>query len=110
MSLKAERPTGSSRAAPSRAGDMPAGAARRSAESSSRAAARRPMLLTGIRRLDLLAIALFVVCALLMFRLSLFEGWTFVGDSDRLNTALNIRLFETDAIRARGSVPTWSDD
>src|ERR1044071_9037029 len=51
-----------------------------------------------------------IVVAVLLFRLSLFEGWTFVGDSDRLNTALNIRLFETDAVRARGSVPTWSED
>src|SRR5689334_6363935 len=56
------------------------------------------------------ATLLFVACALLLFRLSLFEGWTFVGDSDRLNTDLNVRLFEVDAIHARGSVPTWSDD
>jgi hypothetical protein len=61
-------------------------------------------------RTHLVASLLFVVCALVLFRLSLFEGWTFVGDSDRLNTALNVRLFEVDAIHARGSVPTWSDD
>lgn len=64
------------------------------------AAARHPHLLAGL---------LFVACAVVLFRLSLIEGWTFVGDSDRLNTALNVRLFETDAIRARGSVPTWSE-
>ena len=63
-----------------------------------------------LRRADVLVLVLFVACALFLFRLSLFEGWTFVGDSDRLNTALNVRVFETDAIRARGSVPTWIDD
>lgn len=61
-------------------------------------------------RTHLVAALLFVACALILFRLSLFEGWTFVGDSDRLNTDLNVRLFEVDAIHARGSVPTWSDD
>jgi len=46
---------------------------------------------------------------MLLFRLTLFEGWTFVGDSDRLNTALNVRLFEVDALRTRGSIPAWSE-
>src|SRR5215213_2173649 len=63
-----------------------------------------------LSRWHLGATLLFVACALLLFRLSLFQGWTFVGDSDRLNTDLNVRLFEVDAIHARGSVPTWSDD
>jgi hypothetical protein len=48
--------------------------------------------------------------AVLLFRLSIFEGWTFVGDSDRLNTVLAVRLFETNALRERGSVPTWTED
>src|SRR5262245_33818898 len=63
-----------------------------------------------LARAHLVATLLFVGCALLLFRLSLLQGWTFVGDSDRLNTDLNVRLFEVDAIHARGSVPTWSDD
>ncbi len=61
------------------------------------------------RATDLAATALFVGCALLLFRISLFEDWTFIGDPDRLNSVLNTRLFETDAVRARGTVPTWSD-
>ena len=44
-----------------------------------------------------------------LFRLSLFEGWTFVGDSDRLNTFLNVRLFEVRSIQERGTVPFWSE-
>jgi hypothetical protein len=47
--------------------------------------------------------------SVILFRLSLFEGWTFVGDSDRLNTVLSIRLFETDQLRARGSISTWTE-
>ena len=46
----------------------------------------------------------------MLFRLSLFEGWTFVGDSDRLNTVLNVRLFETDQLRTRGSISTWVEE
>src|SRR6185295_16754327 len=44
-----------------------------------------------------------------LFRLSLFEGWTFVGDSDRLNTVLSVRLFETDGLRTRGSISAWTE-
>ena len=50
-----------------------------------------------------------VILILVLFRLSLFQGWTFIGDSDRLNTVLAVRLFEVDQIQARGSVPTWTD-
>ena len=72
----------------------------------------RPRLPSGlrVRRADFVAALVFVACALALFRLSLLQEWTFIGDSDRLNTALNVRLFETEAIRARGSVPTWSGD
>jgi hypothetical protein len=48
-------------------------------------------------------------CVLFLFRLSLFAGWTFIGDSDRLNTILNARLFEVVALEKRGSIPFWSD-
>jgi hypothetical protein len=57
----------------------------------------------------LIALALLIGCALFLFRLSLFEGWTFVGDSDRLNSVLNTRLFEVGALHQWGRVPYWSD-
>ena len=47
--------------------------------------------------------------ALFLFRLSLFEGWTYIGDSDRLNNMLNLRLFEVFSILKRGSVPSWNE-
>ena len=52
---------------------------------------------------------LFAACALFLFRLSLFEGWTFIGDSDRINSVINTRLFEVGALRERGDIPAWSD-
>jgi hypothetical protein len=58
---------------------------------------------------DLLVLLVFLAVSAVLFRLSLFEGWTFVGDSDRLNTVLSVRLFETDALRTRGSIPTWTE-
>ncbi|MCC7367455.1 MAG: hypothetical protein IT306_03475 [Chloroflexi bacterium] len=60
-------------------------------------------------RTAILAHLLFLVTALGLFRLSVFGGWTFVGDSDRLNTVLNVRAFELASLAARGSVPTWSE-
>lgn len=57
----------------------------------------------------LIAGAVLVGCAIGLFRLSLFEGWTFLGDSDRLNTVLNVRLFELQWLRERGSIPTWDE-
>src|SRR5688572_3072587 len=65
--------------------------------------------LSRVGRADLLAGLIFVGCALGLFRLSLFQGWAFIGDSDRLNTVLNVRLFEVLSILQRGSVPTWSE-
>jgi hypothetical protein len=58
---------------------------------------------------DVVALLALVGCALVLFRLTIFEGWTFVGDSDRANTFLNIRLIEVTAIQQRGSVPTWNE-
>src|SRR5215218_7224325 len=57
----------------------------------------------------LLALALLIGCALFLFRLSLFEGWAFIGDSDRLNSVLNTRLFEIGALHQWGRIPYWSD-
>ncbi len=56
-----------------------------------------------------LACAFLAVCAVALFRLSLFQGWSFIGDSDRLNTVLNVRVFEMVSILSRGSVPSWSE-
>jgi hypothetical protein len=47
-------------------------------------------------------------CALFLFRLSLFQGWAFIGDSDRLNSVINTRLFEILSLREHGSIPFWS--
>ena len=68
-----------------------------------------PEVARSSRFADVVAGLIFVACALLLFRLSLSGGWTFVGDSDRLNTVLNVRLFEVLSILQRGSVPTWSE-
>jgi hypothetical protein len=54
-------------------------------------------------------LAALAIMILALFRLSLFEGWTFVGDSDRLNTVLSVRLFEVNQIQSRGSVSSWTD-
>src|SRR3954468_21598929 len=62
-----------------------------------------------VSRGDVAALLALAACALMLFRLTIFEGWTFVGDSDRANTFLNIRLLEVTAIQQRGSVPTWTE-
>ena len=67
---------------------------------------------TGLRTLrlvDFAAISALAIFPVLLFRKILAHGWTFIGDSDRLNTFLNIRLFETDWIRASGRVPGWDE-
>ena len=56
-----------------------------------------------------IALALLVGCAVYLFRLSVFQGWAFIGDSDRLNSVLNTRLFEIGALHQWGRVPFWSD-
>jgi hypothetical protein len=48
-----------------------------------------------------------VVC--IVFFPHLFGINTFIGESDRLNSYLNIRLAEFDAFRDYGRVPGWSD-
>lgn len=49
------------------------------------------------------------VVVVALFRLTLFQGWTFIGDSDRLNAYLPVRLFEVASIWERGSVATWNE-
>ena len=58
---------------------------------------------------DLVASLLLLGAALALFRLSLFQGWTFVGDSDRLTNIVNLRLFEVTSLLKRGAVPAWSE-
>lgn len=58
---------------------------------------------------DIVAQVIFLVTAFGLFRLSVFQGWSFIGDSDRLNTVVNVRLFEVLSILQRGSVPAWSE-
>ena len=58
---------------------------------------------------DVVALILIVGCVLFLFRLSLFAGWTFIGDSDRLNNIFNARLFEVVSLQKRGYIPFWSD-
>src|SRR5690348_6710455 len=57
-------------------------------------------------KLLLMGLAIIIVA---LFRLTLLDGWTFVGDSDRLNTVLNARLFEVNQIQSRGSISMWTD-
>jgi hypothetical protein len=44
----------------------------------------------------------------LVFRQQLFGAAVFIGESDRLNTYLNMRLAEYDALQAYGRVPAWN--
>jgi hypothetical protein len=62
-----------------------------------------------IARTDLLVLAAFAAYAALLFRLTLFEGWTFIGDSDRVNDYLSVRVFEMLTIQQHGFPSTWSD-
>jgi len=62
-----------------------------------------------LSRADVVALVLIATCVLSLFRLSLFAGWTFIGDSDRLNNIFNARLFEVVSLQKRGSIPFWSD-
>lgn len=69
----------------------------------------RHAITAQLRPRDLAAFLFLAGCGLLLFRLSLFQGWTFIGDSDRANTFLNIRLFEVRSLQELGRVPTWND-
>jgi len=58
---------------------------------------------------DAIAGLILVGCVLGLFRLSLFQGWTFIGDPDRLNNIMNLRLFEVVSLLERGAIPAWSE-
>jgi hypothetical protein len=64
-------------------------------------------LLRGAAQCGPFLVFLAVVC--IVFFPHLFGMNTFIGDSDRLNSYLNIRLAEFDAFRDYGRVPGWSD-
>jgi Bacterial membrane protein YfhO len=61
-----------------------------------------------IGRLDAGAFLVLAILAVLVFRVHVFGQGTFVGDGDRLNSFLNMRLFEVDSLRAR-QAPTWNE-
>ena len=50
-----------------------------------------------------------LMATLVVFGGHLFGNETFIGDSDRLNSYLNMRLFQYDGIRDYGRVPLWND-
>jgi hypothetical protein len=66
------------------------------------------------RRVALNRHDLFAACGLVILSLGLLAPHllglsTFVGDSDRLNIFLNLRLLEVDAWQTLGRVPAWHD-
>jgi hypothetical protein len=68
---------------------------------------RRGRVLAGPS--DLAALLILAAMGLWLFRMHLLGDSTFIGDSDRLNTFLNIRKFEVDSIQRLGRVPAWND-
>ena len=60
-------------------------------------------------RADVLAMAALVLLSLSLFGPHLAGQSTFIGNSDRLYTFLNVRLFETEQLRRHGTVPAWTD-
>jgi len=61
------------------------------------------------RRYGWLAGGVIAAAVLIVFGDHLFGVSTFIGDSDRLNSYLNLRLFEYDSIRTLGRVPLWNE-
>jgi hypothetical protein len=55
-----------------------------------------------------LVLALLVCGVALVFWQQLVGAAVFIGESDRLNTYLNMRLAEHDALRTYGRVPAWN--
>lgn len=58
---------------------------------------------------DGLAVAALVGLGLLVFGPHMIGLTTYIGNSDRLHTFLNIRKFEVDALQTIARVPTWND-
>jgi ABC-type multidrug transport system fused ATPase/permease subunit len=54
--------------------------------------------------------ALLAVAAALLFSPHLLAFATFIGDSDRLNSLLNMRLFEVRSIQTLGWIPQWNEN
>ena len=54
---------------------------------------------------DLAALLILAAMGLWLFRMHISGDSTFIGDSDRLNTFLNIRKFEVDSIQRIARVP-----
>src|SRR6266536_4157908 len=74
-------------------------------EATGRVAVRR----LSVPRGDVAAVLGLVVIGLALFGPHLLGLSTFVGNSDRLHTFLNMRELEVDSWQALGRVPAWSD-
>jgi hypothetical protein len=55
-----------------------------------------------------LALAVIIIAVLIVFGQHVFGYGTFIGESDRLNSYLNVRLWEYDAMHRFHHVPSWS--
>src|SRR6266508_2310578 len=55
-----------------------------------------------------IVLALLIGGVAVVFWQQLVEAAVFIGESDRLNTYLNMRLAEYDALRTYGRVPAWN--
>src|SRR5262249_15784899 len=58
---------------------------------------------------DLFAVVGLVALSLALFGPHVLALSTFIGNSDRFNTFLNVRLLAVDAWQSLGRVPAWSD-
>ncbi|MDP3561075.1 MAG: hypothetical protein Q8R83_02705 [Legionellaceae bacterium] len=59
---------------------------------------------------NIYAILLLAVCSCLVFQDFILSNMIFIGDSDRLNTFLNIRKFQIDSLQEYGHVPVWNEN
>src|SRR4051794_18206047 len=60
-------------------------------------------------RMDALAMVVLTMLSVALFGPHVLGLGTFIGNSDRLHTFLNMREFEVHALQTLGRVPAWSD-
>jgi hypothetical protein len=73
-----------------------------------RSAAIRKSLRADDFSLQAIVLAMLVGGVALVFWQQLVGAAVFIGESDRLNSYLNMRLAEYDALRTYGRVPAWN--
>lgn len=61
------------------------------------------------RRFDVLAGLALCGMGIVLFSSHISGRGTFLGDSDRLNTFLNVRKFEVESLQKLGRVPAWNE-